>query len=74
MVPEKRHTRTLLRREIIRALGLTSDPDLMAKLSQQLIDLLGVNKGAKAAQSKVAKGTKQAETAVQPGDSGLLGG
>ena len=59
MVPEKRQIKTILRREIVRALAATQDPELMAKLTQQLIDVLGVSKAAKATGQKGAKGAKK---------------
>ena len=74
MATDKPHIKTQLRRELLRALSLTTDPDLMAKLGMQLADLLGTNKATKAAHSKPGKGTKQAENPATPTDGGLLGG
>ena len=73
MATDKRHIRTQLRREILKTLTLTNDPELRAKMQTQLIDLLGVNKAAKAMTAKPGKGAKPADSAVLSPGADLLG-
>ena len=73
MATDKRHIKTQLRREILKTLALTVDPELRVKMQTQLIDLLGENRANKLVKGRAAKGAESAKEPVQPVDSALLG-
>ena len=73
MATDKPHIKTQLRREMLKTLTLTEDPELRTRIQQQLYDLLGVNKASKVIAAKGVKGAKPAELPPPASGDNLLG-